>query len=59
MQDESALREAMQAAASPDAVGQLAGTLGKEFCGDALLRLTGQKVGRMTVTKPVPTDETS
>jgi len=29
----------------------IAGALGYEFSGDELLRLSGQKVGRVTVTK--------
>jgi predicted ribosomally synthesized peptide with nif11-like leader len=51
MQDDPALRQAVQAAATADDVAQLAGTLGYEFSGDELLRLSGQKVGRVTVTK--------
>ena len=51
IQDDSALREAVQAAATADDVAQLAATLGYEFSGDALLQLSGQKVGRVTVTK--------
>jgi len=50
-QDDSGLRQAVQAAATADDVAQLAGTLGYEFSGDELLRLSGQKVGRVTVTK--------
>jgi hypothetical protein len=41
----------VQAAATADDVAQLAGTLGYTFSGDELLRLSGQKVGRVTVTK--------
>ena len=51
MQDEPGLRQAVQAAATADDVAQLAGTLGYEFPGDELLRLSGQKVGRVTVSK--------
>ncbi len=51
MQDEPALRQAAQSAATADDVAQFAGTLGYEFSGDELLRLSGQKVGRVTVTK--------
>lgn len=51
MQDDPDLRQAVQAAATADDVAQLAGTLGYEFSGDELLRLSGQKVGRVTVTK--------
>jgi predicted ribosomally synthesized peptide with nif11-like leader len=51
LQDDPALRQAVQAAATAADVAQLAGTLGYEFSGDELLRLSGQKVGRVTVTK--------
>jgi predicted ribosomally synthesized peptide with nif11-like leader len=51
MQDDPALRQAVQAAATADDVAQVAGKLGYEFSGDELLRLSGQKVGRVTVTK--------
>ena len=51
MQDDPGLRQDVQAAATADDVAQLAGTLGYEFSGDELLRLSGQKVGRVTVTK--------
>ncbi|QVL53933.1 MAG: Nif11-like leader peptide family natural product precursor [Cyanobium sp. M30B3] len=51
MQDDPALRQAVQAAATADDVAQVAGKLGYAFSGDELLRLSGQKVGRVTVTK--------
>ena len=51
MQDDSALREAVQAAATADDVAHVAATLGYAFSGDALLRLSGQKLGRVTVTE--------
>jgi predicted ribosomally synthesized peptide with nif11-like leader len=51
MQDDSALRHAVMAAATADDVAQIAGALGYEFSGDELLRLSGQKVGRVTVSK--------
>jgi len=54
MQDEPGLRQTVQAAtAAADVadVAQLAGALGHEFSGDELLRLSGRKVGRVTVTK--------
>ncbi|MEY4759193.1 MAG: hypothetical protein RLZZ268_691, partial [Cyanobacteriota bacterium] len=38
-------------AATADDVALIAGKLGDEFSGDELLRLSGQKVGRVTVTK--------
>ena len=45
------LRQAVQAAAAADDVAQLAASFGYEFSGDELLRLSGQKVGRVTVSK--------
>jgi predicted ribosomally synthesized peptide with nif11-like leader len=51
MQDDPALRQSVLAAATADDVAQIAGKLGYEFSGDELLRLSGQKVGRVTVTK--------
>ena len=51
MQDDGALRDQVQAAATADDVAQLAAGLGFEFSGDELLRFSGQKVGRVTVSK--------
>jgi hypothetical protein len=51
MQQEDGLRKAVLAAATADDVAQIAAGLGYEFSGDELLRLSGQKVGRVTVTK--------
>lgn len=51
MQNEPSLREAVLAAATADDVAQIAASLGYEFSGDELLRLSGKKVGRVTVTK--------
>jgi predicted ribosomally synthesized peptide with nif11-like leader len=51
MQDEPSLRQSVLAAATADDVAQLAASLGFEFSGDELLRFSGQKVGRVTVTK--------
>lgn len=51
MQDEPSLREEVLAAATADDVALLARTIGYEFSGDELLRLSGQKVGRVTVSK--------
>lgn len=48
--DESAC-QALQAATTADDVSQLAGTLGYEFSSDELLRLSGQKMGLVWVTK--------
>ena len=41
----------MQAAATADEVAQPAGTFGYEISGNELLRLSGQKVGHVTLTK--------
>jgi predicted ribosomally synthesized peptide with nif11-like leader len=46
-----ALRQTIMAAATADDVAQIAGKLGYQFSGDELLRLSGQKVGRVKVTK--------
>jgi predicted ribosomally synthesized peptide with nif11-like leader len=51
MQQEEDLRQSVLAAATADDVAQIAAALGYEFSGDELLRLSGQKVGRVTVTK--------
>jgi len=51
MQDEPGLRQAVQAAATADDVALLGASVGYVFSGDELLRLSGQKVGRVTVTK--------
>jgi predicted ribosomally synthesized peptide with nif11-like leader len=51
MQDDPGLRQSVVAAATADDVAQIALALGYEFSGDELLRLSGQKVGRVTVTK--------
>jgi predicted ribosomally synthesized peptide with nif11-like leader len=51
VQDDPALRQAVQAAATADDVAQLGAGLGFTFSGDELLRLSGKKVGRVTVTK--------
>ena len=51
VQEDPALRQLVQAAATADDVAVLAARLGYQFSGDELLRLSGQKVGRVTVTK--------
>jgi predicted ribosomally synthesized peptide with nif11-like leader len=51
VQEDPGLRQAVQAAATADDVAVLASRMGFEFSGDELLRLSGQKVGRVTVTK--------
>ncbi|WP_110989261.1 Nif11-like leader peptide family natural product precursor [Acaryochloris thomasi] len=51
MQSEPALKNEVQAASTADDVARIALKLGFEFSGDELLRMSGQKVGRVTVTK--------
>lgn len=51
MQDDPSLRQQVMAASTADDVAQIGQALGYEFSGDELLRISGQKVGRVTVTK--------
>jgi predicted ribosomally synthesized peptide with nif11-like leader len=51
MQEEPALRARVLAAATADDVAQIAAGVGFSFSGDELLRFSGQKVGRVTVSK--------
>ena len=51
MQDDEALRSQVLAAATADDVAQIAAGKGFDFSGDELRRLSGKKVGRVTVTK--------
>lgn len=51
MQDDATLRQQVLAAATADDVAQIGQRLGYTFSGDELLRFSGQKVGRVTVTK--------
>ena len=51
VQDDPALRQQVQAADTADDVAKLALALGFEFSGDELLRASGQRIGRVTVTK--------
>ena len=51
VQDDRALRQAIRAAATADDVAQIGAGLGYSFSGDELLRLSGQRVGRVTVRK--------
>lgn len=51
MQDDQALRSEVLAAATADDVALIAAGRGYAFSGDELLRLSGQKVGRVKVTK--------
>jgi predicted ribosomally synthesized peptide with nif11-like leader len=49
--DDPALRQQVMAASTADDVAQIAATLGFQFSGDELLRASGQKIGRVTITK--------
>jgi predicted ribosomally synthesized peptide with nif11-like leader len=51
MQDDNSLRQVVMAAATADDVAQIGASRGYEFSGDELLRLSGKKVGRVTVNK--------
>ena len=51
MQDDADLRQQVLSASTADEVANLAGGLGYEFSGDELLRISGQKVDRVTVRK--------
>lgn len=51
MQNDETLKAKVLAAATADDVAQIALRLGYEFSGDELLRLSGQKVDRVTVRK--------
>ena len=51
MQDEPALKNEVLAASTADDVARIALKLGFEFSGDELLRMSGKKVGKVTVQK--------
>ena len=51
MQEDIAMRQSVLAAATADDVAKIGATCGFSFSGDELLRLSGQKVGRVTITK--------
>ena len=51
MQSEPALKEQVLSASTADDVAQIALKLGFEFSGDELLRISGKKVGKVTVRK--------
>ena len=51
MQSEPALKNEVLASSTADEVAQIALLLGFEFSGDELLRMSGKKVGRVTVKK--------
>lgn len=51
VQDDPALRQQVMAASTADDVAQIAAPLGYQFSGDEVLRVSGQKIGRVTITK--------
>ena len=51
MQNDEGLKETVLAASTADDVARIALGLGFEFSGDELLRFSGKKVGRVTVSK--------
>ena len=51
MQNEPELKNQVLASSTADDVAQIALKLGYEFSGDELLRMSGQKVGKVTVHK--------
>ena len=53
MQSEPALKNEVSTASTADEVAQIALKLGFEFSGDELLRMSGKKLGGVTVTKTV------
>lgn len=51
MQDEPALKDEVTGLSTADDVARVALKLGFEFSGDELLRMSGKKVGKVTVKK--------
>ena len=51
MQSEPALKNEVLASSTADDVARIAHKLGFEFSGDELLRISGKKVGKVTVIK--------
>jgi predicted ribosomally synthesized peptide with nif11-like leader len=51
LQDDEALKQSVLAASTADDVAKIAGWLGYSFSGDELLRFSGNRVGRVTVSK--------
>ena len=51
MQSDPALKSEVLAASTADDVARIAMKLGYEFSGDELLRISGKKVGTVTVIK--------
>ena len=51
MQSDPALKDEVLASSTADDVARIALRLGYEFSGDELLRMSGKKVGKVTVVK--------
>ena len=51
LQDDEALKQSVLAASTADDVAKIAGGLGYSSSGDELLRFSGNRVGRVTVSK--------
>ncbi|MAR08369.1 MAG: Nif11-like leader peptide family natural product precursor [Blastopirellula sp.] len=51
MQNDEGLKQSVLSASTADDVARIAIGLGFEFSGDELLRFSGQKVGKVTVSK--------
>ena len=51
MQDNETLKQSVLAASTADDVAKIGISIGFEFSGDELLRFSGRKVGRVTVSK--------
>ena len=51
MQSDPALKDEVLASSTADDVARIALRLGYEFSGDELLRMSGKKVGKVTVKK--------
>lgn len=51
MQNDASLKQTVLAASTADDVAKIGSSIGFEFSGDELLRISGKKVGRVTVSK--------
>ena len=51
LQDDEAVKQSLLAASTADDVAKIASGMGYSFSGDELLRFSGNKVGRVTVSK--------
>ena len=51
MQKDESLKKTVLAASTADDVAKIGNSVGFEFSGDELLRFSGKKVGRVTVSK--------